>query len=223
MASNLQRLRKAAGYRSASAFAEARGIAVPTYARYESSPDKIPLQSAWQLADALGCSIDEVVGRKLLDDADRRGDFQRFYDDLTCENRVLMDEFRAFVTMREQGARRRRRLEERRHYDALARQYELLMLQEREAQASFGDLVAFGTPEEQRAAFEGYVTARAAEKRAQEESDQGELEERDAAVLAEIMAAYDRAHPSSNLDLSIPSPTAAMEYNSGGGDAPDGE
>lgn len=222
MASNLQRLRKAAGYRSASAFAEARGIAVPTYARYESSPDKIPLQSAWQLADALGCSIDEVVGRKLLDDADRRGDFQRFYDDLTCENRVLMDEFRAFVTMREQGARRRR-LEERRHYDALARQYELLMLQEREAQASFGDLVAFGTPEEQRAAFEGYVTARAAEKRAQEESDQGELEERDAAVLAEIMAAYDRAHPSSNLDLSIPSPTAAMEYNAGGGDAPDGE
>lgn len=168
MASNLQELRRAAGYKSASAFAEGHGISVPTYARYESKPEKIPLASAWQLADALGCSIDEVVGREKPDTSDRRGDFQRFYDGLSPENRSLMDEFRAFVAQRERAAQARRRADQRQRYRALARQYELLMLGEREAQASFGDLVAFGSPEERRAALEDFIAGRAAEKREQE-------------------------------------------------------
>ena len=168
MASNLQELRRAAGYKSASAFAEEHGISVPTYARYESKPEKIPLASAWQLADALGCSIDEVVGREKPDTSDRRGEFQRFYDGLSPENRSLMDEFRAFVAQRERAAQARRRADQRQRYRALARQYELLMLGEREAQASFGDLVAFGSPEEHRAALEDFIAGRAAKRREQE-------------------------------------------------------
>ena len=49
------------------------GIPASTYARYERQPEgpecAIPLSSAWQIADALGCSIDLVVGREDIDAA----------------------------------------------------------------------------------------------------------------------------------------------------------
>lgn len=70
----LQRLRREAGYRSAKDFAAVLGIPASTYARYERQPEgpgcAIPLASAWQIADALGCSIDLVVGRADIDAAD---------------------------------------------------------------------------------------------------------------------------------------------------------
>lgn len=70
----LQRLRREAGYRSARNFAEQVGIPVSTYARYERAVEGpecgIPLPSAWQIADALGCSIDLVVGREDIDERD---------------------------------------------------------------------------------------------------------------------------------------------------------
>ena len=69
----LQRLRREAGYRSAKDFAAVLGIPASTYARYERQPEgpecAIPLSSAWQIADALGCSIDLVVGRQDIDAA----------------------------------------------------------------------------------------------------------------------------------------------------------
>ncbi len=69
----LQRLRREAGYRSAKDFAGVLGIPASTYARYERQPEgpecAIPLSSAWQIADALGCSIDLVVGREDIDAA----------------------------------------------------------------------------------------------------------------------------------------------------------
>lgn len=67
----LQRLRRQAGYRSAKDFAAILNIPASTYARYERQPEGpecgIPLPSAWQIADALGCSIDLVVGRDDID------------------------------------------------------------------------------------------------------------------------------------------------------------
>ena len=69
----LQRLRREAGYRSAKDFAAVLGIPASTYARYERQPEgpecAIPLSSAWQIADALGCPIDLVVGREDIDAA----------------------------------------------------------------------------------------------------------------------------------------------------------
>ena len=61
--SKLQKLRKRAGYDTAKAFAKELDIPTSTYARYEQSPDGIPLKAAWRIADLLDTSIDEVVGR----------------------------------------------------------------------------------------------------------------------------------------------------------------
>lgn len=67
----LQCLRREAGYRSAKDFAEQLGIPCSTYARYERAVEGpecgIPLPAAWQIAEALGCSIDLVVGREDID------------------------------------------------------------------------------------------------------------------------------------------------------------
>ncbi len=64
---SLQRLRRQAGFRSAKEFAAKVGIPSSTYSRYERAPEGpccgIPIASAWAMADALGCSIDHVVGR----------------------------------------------------------------------------------------------------------------------------------------------------------------
>lgn len=64
---NLLQLRVEGGYGSAKAFAVHVGIPVTTYSRYERAEEGpacgIPLANAWLLADALGTSIDVVVGR----------------------------------------------------------------------------------------------------------------------------------------------------------------
>ena len=73
MASNLLELRKAAGYRNAGDFAEAHGIPTSTYTRYESNPNKIPLDRAWQLADFLNSTIDVIVGREAPSPSCSRG------------------------------------------------------------------------------------------------------------------------------------------------------
>lgn len=69
MKTNLQQLRKAAGYNSARAFAEAVGISVNTYTGYEQDRIKLTLERAWLLADFLGCTLDELAGRPF--DAER--------------------------------------------------------------------------------------------------------------------------------------------------------
>lgn len=70
----LQRLRREAGYRSAKDFAQVLSIPCSTYARYERAVEGpecgIPLPAAWQIAEALSCSIDLVVGREDIDARD---------------------------------------------------------------------------------------------------------------------------------------------------------
>ena len=92
----LQRLRRQAGYRSAKDFAETLGIPSSTYARYERTGDGvecgIPLPAAWQIADALGCSIDLVVGREDIDALDY-GSIQPRYEALSVEGRRLVDSY----------------------------------------------------------------------------------------------------------------------------------
>lgn len=99
----LQTLRRKAGYASARAFAERLGIPAPTYAKYERQPEtpdnRIPMGAAWKIADALGCSIDVVVGRYDEDDEAMR--IQRMYDSLTLGSRERVDEFLDFIEYRE--------------------------------------------------------------------------------------------------------------------------
>lgn len=99
----LQRMRREAGFRSAKDFAERVGIPISTYARYERAGDGpecgIPLPSAWAIADALGCSIDLVVGRE---DIDAAGDsiWERV-EALSRTGREMHEDYLRFLEFRE--------------------------------------------------------------------------------------------------------------------------
>lgn len=101
----LQRMRREAGYRSAKDFAESVGIPMSTYARYERAGDGpecgIPLPSAWAIADALGCSIDLVVGREDIDAA--TGSVQERAEALSRTGREMLDDYLRFLEFREEA------------------------------------------------------------------------------------------------------------------------
>ena len=63
MKTQLQFYRRLAGYRSAKAFAESFGINVSTYTQYERGLIDLSAERAWLFADALGCTVDELLGR----------------------------------------------------------------------------------------------------------------------------------------------------------------
>lgn len=63
-ANRLREFRKRAGYKSAKQFAELIGVNVRVYQSYESGEIKMSIGAAWLFADLLGCTIDELVGRK---------------------------------------------------------------------------------------------------------------------------------------------------------------
>lgn len=182
MASALLELRKQAGFRNAKDFAAAEGIAEATYARYESSPEKIPLKSAWQLADRFGVSIDVIVGREHVDVSAMRGEVQDAYDALSEQSQASVSDYLAFLAQRDARDAREREAEARRRYDALCYRLEQVFLARLEE--SDPDLFAFGAGEKLREAFESYLNERADERQ--------EPEVR--ASVEQIMAAYDRAH-----------------------------
>lgn len=226
MASNLQELRKAAGYRNANDFAEAHGIPSSTYARYESNPDKIPVERAWQLADILGTTIDAIVGRESPAPGTARGEVQLEYDGLTPEARALADDLREFVLMKDAKVRERKRREAERPWDALCYQYERQMLAEMGEGAAFGELVAFDSAEEARSAFEGYLRRKAAEKRGEHPLKAQEAV--DNQTIERIMEAYDRTHGEFEFEgtqvlWSSVDARVAVDFDSGtgmrGGDA----
>lgn len=100
----LQRMRREAGFRSAKDFAERVGIPMSTYARYERTGDGpecgIPLPSAWAIADALGCSIDLVVGREDID-ASGGDSIQERVEALSRTGREMHDDYLRFLEFRE--------------------------------------------------------------------------------------------------------------------------
>ena len=61
---NLQAMRRRAGFKSAKAFAEHIGMPTATYTKYEQGNTKLTLLQAWEFADALDCTIDEIAGRE---------------------------------------------------------------------------------------------------------------------------------------------------------------
>ena len=184
MASNLLCLRKSVGYKSAGDFAEAHG--------YESNPDKIPMDRAWQLADILGTSIDVIVGREAPAPGTARGEVQLEYDGLTPEARALADEFREFVLAKDEKIRTHRRREEEHRYDALCYQYEHQMLAELRTGAAFGEVVNLGSADEARETFLAYLRGQAASKRGELATEAQKAA--DDKTIEKIMAAYDRTH-----------------------------
>ena len=79
--SNLQAMRKRAGYKSAREFALHAGVPVDTYTAYEQGKTNMTLLQAWEFADMLGCTLDELAGRKSPNDSDNlNADEQRIID-----------------------------------------------------------------------------------------------------------------------------------------------
>ena len=167
MASTLQELRKGAGFRTAKEFAEALDVPPTTYSRYESTPEKIPLASAWSIADKLGCSIDAVVGREEVDVDAMRGDVQKFYDGLSEGGRALMDDFCDFLAMREEREARRAKDSEDARNDVLLRHYERIFYAQVEEGDRFGN-IAFASRASTRRAFLDFLREKA--RAASEES-----------------------------------------------------
>lgn len=193
MASALQDLRKMAGFKNAKDFAAEMDIPLATYTRYESSPEKIPLKAAWVLADWFDVPLDVIVGRGEIDVNAIRGDVQQAYDSLTPRSQQAFDEYLYFLMQKDGDIRRRIQEEENRKMDEICLRYERMYLAQLESKEEFGDLTAFGSPEEQRSGFQEFVETRAAEKRAGD-ADEAKRAKRDKATIAKLMDAYDRTH-----------------------------
>ena len=187
MASALQELRKAAGYRTAKEFAAAVEIPLTTYARYESSPEKIPLPVAWRFADMFGVPIDLIVGRSEQPEGPIRGEVQARYDALAPEYRAMLDSYLEFLTQKNADeARRAARREERRIAAVCARLEDVFLA---ELDCKRPDFYLGATASDLREAFRNYLAERADERQ--------EPEVRNS--IDAIMDAYDRAHQ--ELDL----------------------
>ena len=162
MAKSIKDLRQEKGFRSAREFADALGIATSSMSRYDKDPETIPLKHAWAMADLLGCSIDEVVGREPVTAG--RNELQEFYDGLLPETRELMDELIEFARMKDEATRRKAKAEEDRRYDELCRFYERLWCVSLRDTAEFGKVRGFSSHAEERGSFEHFLVAEAAKK-----------------------------------------------------------
>lgn len=163
MPKTIQELRRERGYRSAREFADALGISPSSMSRYDNQPESIPTKVAWEMADKLGCSIDEVVGREPVKSG--RSGLQDFYDGLLPETRALMDDFMEFCAGKDRIERADRKAKEDRKYDRLCEFHERMFRQSLYDSAEFGELVTFDSPKQERDAFEKFLLAQAAAKR----------------------------------------------------------
>ena len=81
---NLQAMRRRAGFKSAREFAEYIGVPKDTYTKYEQGSAKMTLLQAWEFADKLHCSLDELAGR----------DWSPHNAELSHDERHLVDTYR---------------------------------------------------------------------------------------------------------------------------------
>lgn len=63
MKTQLQKLRKEAGYKTQEEFAEAFGVPYRRYASWERGEVDMSLFTAYQLTEFIGCTLEELVGR----------------------------------------------------------------------------------------------------------------------------------------------------------------
>ena len=170
MTDSLRDIRKDAGYKSAKELADKMGIPTPTFSRYEQSPDKIPIKAAWALADVLGCSIDEVVGR-VDRHAPTPGSLQAAYDELPEASKMLVDEYMAFISGKESDAEKRAAAAEKALFAAQAQRYEEMFIRASAATEKASDVVLFGSDEDIREGYRSFVWSLLETKRDNEIED----------------------------------------------------
>lgn len=186
MASRLQQLRKEAGFASQRGFADEMGVAQGTYARWEADPAKIPTREAWRIADRLGASIDEVVGRT-APEADGRDEAMRDYEGLSPRSRSEAADFIAFLAKRDARDAARAAVRDETLSEAQASLYEDTMLASMAQDPERLNAYVESGDGEKRAAFESYVREAAAWSKKGERLD---------AFVGDILAAWDRLHGS---------------------------
>ena len=92
-ASNLLILRKNAGYKSSAMLANELQIPRGTYARYENDPMHMPIGRAILIADTIGCTLDEIYGRTVVEE--REG------GELSPSSQRMLGEFTAYLRFRD--------------------------------------------------------------------------------------------------------------------------
>ena len=87
----LQAARRSAGFKSAKAFAEHMQYNVGTYTNWEQGKQMFSLEQAYEMANALGCTLDELGGRTYPHENEHA---------LTAEEKRILDAYRSadFVT-----------------------------------------------------------------------------------------------------------------------------
>lgn len=66
MDNNLEALRRKAGFKTAADFAKRLGVSRPTVSMWESGQREMSLDRACDICDILGCTLDELAGRKSM-------------------------------------------------------------------------------------------------------------------------------------------------------------
>lgn len=94
---NLMRLRKQAGYVSRHEIAEELGITESRYRSYETGQRGMSLQLAISISEAIGCTLDELVGSRVFIGDARFSRVERFYAGLSKEERGLFLDLMSLV------------------------------------------------------------------------------------------------------------------------------
>ena len=97
MTTGLKEIRQEAGYKTAKDLADELGVAGSTITRYEKEPESIPMKAAIRIADMLGCSLDDVVGRENPATADVRGVIQKRFDALMPGRRANLGKYLGYL------------------------------------------------------------------------------------------------------------------------------
>lgn len=99
MKTQLQALRRRAGFKSAKAFAEHIGMAVGTYTDYEQGRRMFTLEKACEFASELGCTLDELAGRATPEsdkqdefEDERQANLNDYYESMDDESKAAITE-----------------------------------------------------------------------------------------------------------------------------------
>lgn len=95
MKSNLQNMRRAAGYNSAREFCEKFGYKLGTYTDWEQGRTQLSLERAMILSEQLGCTLDDLAGRRRVNgefiDIRNLGLFAKKYAILDEQQQAIVD------------------------------------------------------------------------------------------------------------------------------------
>jgi transcriptional regulator with XRE-family HTH domain len=195
MAGGLKELRRAAGFASARQFAESHGISAATYTRYEKDPGHIPIRAAWELADALGVTIDQIVGRGAGVQEKPEVEVQRAFDSLSPRSQEELLDLIEVFRQRDERDRRNAAMKAEAYWELLESRIERCYLDRLDAGEGKPDpLLLTGTSEELRSGFESLArewlidTEAPMNPYAQDVRGEG--------AVAAVMDAYDRMHGS---------------------------